>query len=572
MKIELGDFAEAISTRIWGSVGRANWRKFEDARAFVHGLGLKSSDEWGSYCRSRKKPNDIPNAPHYLYANDGWVSWGDWLGTGFVHQGLRQYMPFREARAFVHGLALKSADEWRDYCATGKKPDDIPTNPNRQYAETGWVSWGDWVGATLRRRSGWMPFKQARAFVRGLNLKSEHEWRKYSKSDKRPNDIPATPLSVYAEAGWSGMGDWLGMDRIANRLRQYRSFKEARAFARGLALKSQTEWFKYSKSDQKPTDIPANPQTVYANAGWAGWGDWLDTGTLATKLRQYRSFKEARAFARGLKLNSGREWFDYCKADKKPSDVPAFPSRVYAETGWAGMGDWLGTGRVADRLRQYQTFKKARAFVRSLRLNSRDEWLAYCKSGKKPDDIPTLPHQTYARAGWAGMGDWLGNGRVANQLRQFRSFENARAFARGLQFKSGEEWRDYCKSGKKPGDIPTNPYQTYASDGWAGMGDWLGTGRLPRGQHRSFKKARAYVHSLHLKSFRQWGDYCRSGKKPNDIPADPYSVYAEDGWSSWGDWLGTRRTRRTTRASQMVPGVTEAPTAPEQVGPQPPRT
>ena len=32
MKMKLGDFAEAISTRIWESVGRANWRKFEDAR------------------------------------------------------------------------------------------------------------------------------------------------------------------------------------------------------------------------------------------------------------------------------------------------------------------------------------------------------------------------------------------------------------------------------------------------------------------------------------------------------------------------------------------------------------
>ena len=35
MKMKLGDFAEAISTRIWESVGRANWRKFEDARALV---------------------------------------------------------------------------------------------------------------------------------------------------------------------------------------------------------------------------------------------------------------------------------------------------------------------------------------------------------------------------------------------------------------------------------------------------------------------------------------------------------------------------------------------------------
>jgi hypothetical protein len=377
----------------------------------VHRLSLKSQDEWKSYCKSGKKPPDIPKAPHVVYANDGWTSWGDWFGTGFVHRALRRYRPFKKARAYAHGLDLKSADEWRDYCASGKLPADIPTNPNRQYADTGWISWGDWLGVVLRRRGGWRPFKQARAFAHGLDLESEHEWRKFSKSDKKPNDIPATPSSVYAEMGWAGWGDWLGTRRIAYRLRQYRSFTEARAFAHSLKLKSQKEWFEYCKLGTKPADIPHSPQQHYREAGWVGWGDWLGTGAVAPRSRQYRSFTEARAFAHSLGLKSGTEWVNYCKSGKKPHDIPADPRKVYAEVGWSGMGDWLGTGRVADRLREYREFKKARAFVRRLRLNSRDEWLAYCKSGKKPDDIPTVPNQTYAKSGWLGMGDWLGNAR-----------------------------------------------------------------------------------------------------------------------------------------------------------------
>ena len=63
MKMKLGDFAEAISTRVWESVGRANWRTFEEARAFVHSLGLKSVPEWWVYCKSGKKPADIPANP-----------------------------------------------------------------------------------------------------------------------------------------------------------------------------------------------------------------------------------------------------------------------------------------------------------------------------------------------------------------------------------------------------------------------------------------------------------------------------------------------------------------------------
>jgi len=78
--MKLGDFAEAISTRIWESVGRANWRKFDEARAFVHSLGLKSRADWFSYCKSGRRPEDIPSNPQNTYAEAGWAGTGDWLG------------------------------------------------------------------------------------------------------------------------------------------------------------------------------------------------------------------------------------------------------------------------------------------------------------------------------------------------------------------------------------------------------------------------------------------------------------------------------------------------------------
>src|SRR5258705_231278 len=101
------------------------------------------------------------------------------------------------------------------------------------------------------------------------------------------------------------------------------------------------------------------------------------------------------------------------------------------------------------------------------------------------------------------MSDWLGNGgRVARG--QYRPFKNARAFVRKLGLKSQAEWREYNKSGKKPGDIPSKPDNGYADQGWVGMGDWLGTGRIADRwrNYRLFKEARKYVHSLKLKSRR----------------------------------------------------------------------
>jgi hypothetical protein len=49
MQMTLGEFVEAISTRLWETVGRRNWRAFDEARLFVHRLGLTTSLEWKSY-------------------------------------------------------------------------------------------------------------------------------------------------------------------------------------------------------------------------------------------------------------------------------------------------------------------------------------------------------------------------------------------------------------------------------------------------------------------------------------------------------------------------------------------
>src|SRR5438552_7920042 len=114
-----------------------------------------------------------------------------------------------------------------------------------------------------------------------------------------------------------------------------------------------------------------------------------------------------------------------------PPDIPASPVRTYADKGWVGMGDWLGTGTVAPSLRVYRPFCGARDFVRKLKLKSQAEWTAFCKGemsnlGRLPADIPKAPSQTYADKDWKGMGDWLGTGTIATHLRQYRPFGDAR--------------------------------------------------------------------------------------------------------------------------------------------------
>jgi superfamily II DNA or RNA helicase len=551
LQLSLDEFASAIQAAIWGRVGRANWRPFEEARAFVRRLGLKSQSEWSAYCASDGRPPDIPSAPYQVYANQGWQGLGDWLGTGVIGKYLHHGRSFEEARTFVRGLALRSRAEWNTYCRSGALPLDIPSTPSKVYANQGWQGWGDWLGtgvvATHLRQ--YRSFEEARTFVRGLGLKSGADWTSYCNSNALPEDIPRKPYKTYAEEGWQSWGDWLGTGFVAHGQREFRSFQEARAFVRGLGLKSFSEWGAYSVSDARPRDVPSAPARTYANEGWQGWGDWLGTGTVASYLRQWRSFDEARAFVRGLGLQSRAEWSTYCRSDALPSDIPATPWQAYAAQGWVDLGDWLGTGRLSHRPQrksqreQWRPFPEARAFVRKLGLKSKAEWVAYSKSGALPTDIPVGPSQSYAPQGWQGWGDWLGTGRTADQLRQYRPFEDARAFARGLNLKSFREWRAYCRGSPLPEDIPRKPSRTYANKGWQGWGDWLGTGTLgPRQrQWRSFEEARAFVRGLGMRSKGAWTGYCKSGARPADVPSEPHETYFDKGWQGWDNWLGTDR-------------------------------
>src|SRR5919198_5868108 len=125
---------------------------------------------------------------------------------------------------------------------------------------------------------------------------------------------------------------------------------------------------------------------------------------------------------------------------------------LYYPKEWKGMGDWLGTGRVASQNMEFLPFDKAKEFVHSLVLKSQTEWGKYCKSGNRPKDIPSNPHDTY-RKYWKGYGDWLGTGAIAILQRECRPFEQAREYIRKLGLNTQEEWRNYRKSGKKPPDI-----------------------------------------------------------------------------------------------------------------------
>ena len=174
----------------------------------------------------------------------------------------------------------------------------------------------------------------------------------------------------------------------------WRSFEEARAFIHQFQLKSKTEWADWTKTDAKPLDIPTNPPKVYKEEGWNSWGDWLGTGTIAPFNYVYLPFEEARDFVRQLYLKNGKEWSDWLKTDLRPNNIPSDPYKIYKKSGWQGLGDWLGTGSVANQNRTFLSFEEARDFVHRLNLKNEKEWRKWVKSESRVENIPTNPANT----------------------------------------------------------------------------------------------------------------------------------------------------------------------------------
>lgn len=413
-----------------------------------------------------------------------------------------KWRSFGESREFVRSLNLSSGTAWKLYCKSEledkePKPIDIPSAPNMIYKLSGWNGMKDWLGTSSDLK--YLPFEEAREFVRSLGLKTAKDWQLYcvgkvKKVGIKPDNIPRSPEQIYRRDGWISWNNWLKEGT------GFRSFEDAKEFVATLNLVHRNEWINYYKNNipglaPKPDDIPWNPEARYKKE-WINWNDWL-TGEKGKVYGEWRAFEEAREFARSLGLTRGTDWKEYCKGaidDMKPlpKDIPTAPDIVYTDE-YISISDWLGykgkkKPKKDSKLEDiWMPFEEARDFTRNLGLKSSIEWGKYV-AGKlknyppKPENIPAMPYITYNNYGnfWVDWNDWLGNDATTKfRVKAPLSFEKARKFVRSLGLKNTQEWEDY-KKGKLeylepiPDNIPKSPHGYYKNDGWIGMHDWLG--------------------------------------------------------------------------------------------------
>jgi 3-mercaptopyruvate sulfurtransferase SseA len=258
----------------WGDFLNTNRRcdgqylTFKEAKEFALKLNLKTLDDWQVYRKSGNRPSNIHSNPDFYYKNSGWVSWGDFLRNGEL---FTKFLSYEEAKEFVQKLKIKNERSWVEYFKSGKRPENIPSDPRRVYKDSGWISFSDFSGIKRKISS----FEEAKEFVQKLKIKSKKEWNVYSKSGNRPNNIPSNPNIIYKDSGWISFPDFLNYEKNLNYSKCFLTFDEAKEFVKKLNIKGQKEWNVYSKSGNRPNNIPSSPDTVYRGKGWVSWQDFL---------------------------------------------------------------------------------------------------------------------------------------------------------------------------------------------------------------------------------------------------------------------------------------------------------
>ena len=305
-----------------------------------------------------------------------------------------EWTPFEEAREYVRSLNIKTSSEWRNYCNSGKKPNDIPKSADIYYKGKGWKSWPDFLGTKIGFDGKYMTFDKAKKFIKKFNLNSQRDFQKFLKTNTVPVDFPSNPSKVY-ESEWLSLPDFLGYKPgyIHN---QFYDFDYLKKIAQDNNITTQNQWRSFAKDDFK---IPASPNQVYKK-NWLGWSNFLSINEVRNFRASEEDFIKAREFVRKLKLKDFNEYRLKCKDGSIPEWIPRTPYLVYENCGWIDIDDFLGKPTILS-------YEECKALARSLKMKKSSDWKDYVRDSGRLDLKSKI--ERYYLKQWKGWKDFLGN-------------------------------------------------------------------------------------------------------------------------------------------------------------------
>jgi intein-encoded DNA endonuclease-like protein len=401
---------------------------FEEAREIVRGLGIGSFKEYVGLARQGNIPNNIPVSPDGFYKNRGWKNWFDFLGTNRIDKNRKHTVNHNFFKKWFHDMAYILGLWFSDGCIVqyGDRNSKrfIITLKDKYLLEE--ISKKMGYSGTLYKNSTNDCYNlsiHSSILVDDI-IKLGGKYRK-SKNVKFPK-VPKKYLPDFVRGFWDGDG---GVS--------YNGSKRHKCYVSYVSSGSKS--FIYDLHELLKKNI----------RGLSGRIGVVEKDRMTVRGITYVFKKPVIVYHISFGANDTRRIRDYMY--NTGSDLKMIRK-------WE---KFVAAGKIniSCEFKKFVPFSIARRFVRKLGLNSWDEWRAYCKSGKRPENIPTDPSRTYEKE-YRGAKDWIGNA--------FWSLNKIKKFINPLNIKGSAGWRNYCTSGKKPKEIPSSIGRVY-KDEWPGF-------------------------------------------------------------------------------------------------------
>lgn len=178
-------------------------------------------------------------------------------------------------------------------------------------------------------------------------------------------------------------------------------------------------------------------------------------------------------------------------------------------------------------------------FIKENNIRGASEYRALISSGRFPG-LPLWPERACA-------DEWEGWRALCHSHKSAMvSFDECRKIAQEHSVIDRNDWKKKHSEKELPSNVPFAPH-TFYKDEWLGWRDFLGKRRInKRSEFLPFNEARLVARTLGPKSFRDWHAANKTGKIPDNLPADPPKSY-KDEWLGWSDFLGTNNVANHKR-------------------------
>lgn len=455
---------------------------FKQVKELVLKLGLKTSTEWFKWARFSTRPINVPIVIHSVYKRE-WTNWYDFLGKKKI-----VFLSYIDSQKIALNNRIKNKRQWFNLVRTHRY--NLPLNPDVTYKNKGWINWMVFLNKYRKmekyhvNHNYFSKWSHNMAYILGFwwadgNITKHNNIFSICQhiKDKYILEVITKEMgSNYPINTWENISIF--------KISSPQMCKDIKKLG-GCPNKSLT------------TKMPVIPKK-YLSDFVRGYFD--GDGSIYT-------YKSCKSHKYRSDFTSGSKKFIYRLLRELRISIPKFKgyiSKIIIPAGYKIRNRIIKKETVYYRLRMgtndtirlgefiycsspelmlerkynrfvlageinplYEknrvlSFKKARKHVHKLNIRIYDEWLKYCKSGKKPFFIPASPALVYKNKGWIDYRDWFGT-------KKYLSYKEASNYFIKNKIKNSTDWYKICLRKKRPNNIPYEPNEIYKNNGWV---DW----------------------------------------------------------------------------------------------------